>query len=181
MLTHKQVREEISKLVSSVSKSDTLPPSLFKSAKPAIYLFAFSESLILISIFVELSSFGKLQGESAFSLLLNLFFWAICSVFSVSYCSALAMIPQKLRRESSLISMLKNKLWAYVKTLVAIWSLVTVAFCLLAGGGAIVIFGTVFISMLLSVMIFNMDVSRYQLSGFFGALQVAKSEWRNMH
>jgi hypothetical protein len=178
MLTHKQVREEVSELVRSVSTSDTTPPSLFNAAKPALYLFAISELLILVSVVVEFSNFGVVQGESVFSLFLNMIFWAILSVMSVSYISLLAMIPSEVSRNSELLSMLRRKLKSYIKVLVVLWLLVSSAFCVLAGGGAIVVFGTVFISIFLSVLIFNMDMSRYQLSGLFGALQTAKHEWK---
>ncbi|MGG9089106.1 hypothetical protein ACRFNL_22855 [Serratia marcescens] len=174
MLTHKQVREEVSELVRSVSTSDTTPPSFFDAAKPALYLFAISEFLIVISVAVEFSNFGTVQGESVFSLFLNLFFWAILSVMSVSYTSLLAMIPSEVSRNSELLKMLRKKVRAYIKVLVVLWVLVSAAICVLAGGGAIVIFGTVFVSIFLSVLLFNMDVSRYQLSGLFGALQEAK-------
>lgn len=109
MLTHKQVREEVSELVRSVSTSDTTPPSLFDAAKPALYLFAISEFLIVISVAVEFSNFGMVQGESVFSLFLNLFFWAILSVMSVSYTSLLAMIPSEVSRNSELLKMLRKR------------------------------------------------------------------------
>lgn len=178
MLTHKQVREEVSELIRSVSTSDTTPPSLFNAAKPALYLFAISELLIIISVAVEFSNFGAVQGESVFSLFLNLLFWAILSVMSVSYVSLLAMIPSEISLKSELLNMLRKKLRAYIRVLVVLWLLVSAAFCMLAGGGAIFIFGAVFVSMFLSILLFNMDMSRYQLSGLFGALQTAKHEWK---
>lgn len=88
MLTHKQVREEVSELVRSVSTSDTTPPSLFDAAKPALYLFAISEFLIVISVAVEFSNFGTVQGESVFSLFLNLFFgqYFLLCLFRILAC-----------------------------------------------------------------------------------------------
>jgi hypothetical protein len=172
MISYKEMESCTRELIDSVRNNEGYPPSLNVLMKPFLVYFLLSYILIGVGVFVDIYAYGA---HNSIVLVFPLFFFLlsiIVFVASVRANGVFSMVSEDVRRKSKLIVMLKGKWKKYAFTNSVLW--VLMAFLTYLSSGASIIL-PIFITftMACSYMMYSLDMSRYQLSGLFGAIKEA--------
>ncbi|EIV7913033.1 hypothetical protein INH22_24330 [Klebsiella pneumoniae] len=89
------------------------------------------------------------------------------------YANFFYMLSMREVEKLELIKVLRQKIKIYFIVLSVFWILASIPLVIL-GGGVIVIPIMVMVTFILGMFVFSLDISRYQLSGVFGALKGVK-------
>ncbi|MDH8061796.1 hypothetical protein QIG67_27735, partial [Klebsiella pneumoniae] len=84
------------------------------------------------------------------------------------YANFFYMLSMKDVENLEIVKVLRKKIKTYFIVLSIVWIISSIPLMML-GGGVIVIPIMVMLTFILSMFVFSIDISRYQLSGVFGA------------
>ncbi len=166
-----QIQKEVKEISLMMVNSREEVPTLFSGVRyvliPAIIYFTF----FLICPFFGWFDKNLWQGAGLFSLA----FWFFISVFLYSYSMLFAMLPRHAFKKFIILDILSKKVRLYY----FIW----VVSILISGLLSIfTVYNILILSMVTLVstvvlgLFFNLDVSRYQIAGLFGAISAAKEK-----
>ncbi|OON34707.1 hypothetical protein BTJ39_23365 [Izhakiella australiensis] len=176
MMTYEQIEKDSKAIASLMSESKREVPSFFSMfGKVKIHFIAYC-TFALLSYFSLPTQDGFLLW--LFFLFFGLFHWLVIFAFVASYAGIFAMLDKDILNRFELSRVIGKKVKVYgmvwfflilvsgVVSLVSEWSLIP----LVIGN---------FITTLIALFVFNVDISRYQIAGFFGAVAAAKEKMVN--
>lgn len=169
-ITYNQIQSEIKQIAELVARSDQPVPGVFgiikKPLLPAAIYFAF----YFLMPFFDVFDFN-LWAATGF---MSFFFWMFISIFIYGYGAIYSMLPPGAEDEYLILRIIKRKVRRYY--------LIWIGAIVFAGVVSIVSFLNIItlagISLLSSIFIgiaLNVDISRYQMSALFGAVEAAKA------
>nr|WP_241389717.1 hypothetical protein [Serratia marcescens]ULG13117.1 hypothetical protein 1573p1_00057 [Serratia marcescens] len=175
MLRQSEVRNEVAWILKSVKESDALIPGAAESIRPAKFFLFFYMSVGFVSLFTDFYNhldkhqmmFVVSLGMVVTTVLMALIFYG----YGVAYLN----IPQEVRNKSKLIAIIKKKLRFYLMINPMVW--VVISIIGLGNGGSGYLAMASIPVLILSLFALNVDMARYQISGFFGAINAAKKEF----
>jgi hypothetical protein len=176
MLTHKDIREEVDWILSAMADSDSRVPTLWSLVSHAMFVFFLAEFMLFISFLVEQVNYPKAFNTSVVLWFMASLFGLFFVAFSMSYRSMYLMIPNSIRNKSRLCNMLRRKVKVYSRVLLFSWFAITMLTCVAYGAGTAIVAIAMIVSMFVAMAVFSLDLSRYQLSAFWGALHTIKNK-----
>lgn len=176
MLRQSEVRNEVALILKSVKEGDEPIPTIRGSCKKAANLSLFYFSLYLIAFLGDLFC-GVLSDTN---LVVGFVFVTFCinTLIFMSYTDYVMTyknIPPDVSSKSKLVSIFKRKVRVIIIANKIIWVLAVVVF--FTNGASFMLPIVQFFSGVVSVFGFAFYMSRYQISGFFGAINAAKKEF----
>ncbi len=174
MITYEQVEKDSKAIASLMSESKREIPSFFSTfGRVKLHFIAYCTFSAL--------SYFSLPTQDGFLLWLffvffGLFHWLVIFAFVSSYAGIFSMLDENMLSRFELSRVIGKKVKAYgvvwffiifvlgVVSMISEWSVIP----LVIGN---------FITTLIALFVFNMDVSRYQISGIFGAVSAAKEKF----
>ncbi|MBL5824278.1 hypothetical protein JBO39_24055 [Serratia marcescens] len=175
MLRQSEVRNEVAWILKSVKESDELIPGAAESIRPAKLFLFFYVLVGLVSFGVDAYNnpdkyqmmFVVSLGVIVTAVLMALIFYG----YGVAYLN----IPQEVRNKSKLIAIIKKKVKIYLMINPIVW--VAISIIGLGNGGSAYLAMASIPVLVLSLFALNVDLSRYHIAGFFGAINAAKKEF----
>ncbi|MBS0883444.1 hypothetical protein JK231_22905 [Pantoea sp. JGM49] len=166
-----EIQQEFKEISLMMVNSKEEIPSLLLGGK-----FIFIPALIYFIFFLICPFFGWFdnnlwQGAGIFSLA----FWFFISVFLYSYSMIFSMLPKHAFKKFIILGILTKKvrvyyfLWIASIIVAGLLSIFTVYNILILSIATL-------ISTVVLGLIFNLDISRYQIAGLFGAISAAKEK-----
>ncbi|MFA1240898.1 hypothetical protein ACCC84_21555 [Serratia odorifera] len=174
IISYKEMEGCTVELIESIRKNDGYPPSLTVLMKPFLNYFLLVYTLIGVGVFIDVYAHDAHDSIILVFPFFFMIFSAFVFVILVKFNGVFFMVPDDVMRTSKLILMLKSKLKKYAVTNSILWVLMALL-TYFSGGSSIIIPVFVTFTMICSYAMFSLDMSRYQLSGLFGALQEAKN------
>ncbi|EPL6263145.1 hypothetical protein [Klebsiella pneumoniae] len=173
MLTHEKIRLETEQIIKLLATSDRPVTSFFHILKPGLTLMTIPNLLATILLILEWYNGYITSGVGPVAYLGNLVLSFLLAAMLSPYANFFYMLSMREVEKLELIKVLRQKIKIYFIVLSVFWILASIPLVIL-GGGVIVIPIMVMVTFILGMFVFSLDISRYQLSGVFGALKGVK-------
>lgn len=170
-ITYDQIRREVKALSEEVAHSSEKVPGLFSNVKFVVLPCAIYFTFFFISILKPPMDVNLYMCIGGFSLV----FWFFIALFLSGYKQMSSMLPKDAEDRYEIVRVFKKKSMLYYFTWIAFISL----------GGFISLFtilnvialsAITFVVSIFLFIIFNFDVSRYQLASALGVLSAAEDK-----
>lgn len=168
-ITYEQVRKEVKELSADIVSSKAEVPSVLSNLKPTL-LLSFTYFIFYFCCYFSTFFIEKIW---LFVGLLSIFFWVFIALFISGYCQFFSMLPADAQKKYEIVRIFRTKARAYYMVWFACVFIAGVV-SLFSMLNIIVLAGATVISTFALVMAFSFDISRYQISGLFGALGAVK-------
>jgi hypothetical protein len=171
MITYSQVKREVESITSEIATSEQVVPSFWRLISPFKFVYLLTASIMAVCFAVSDGIFvANLMYLGATVIVLF-----IISAFLSAYTGLYSMLPAESWGKYEILKIIKSK--------VKVYGAVYCGFILVAGLVGAVNNGfvglipiTAFVLFPIFLCVFNLDMSRYQLSSLIGVLAAAKSE-----
>ena len=173
MMTYTQIEKDSKEIIDSIGSSDREVPSFFGMFSKVKYHF------IAYCVLGVLSYFSLPQPKNVglwlFFVAFGIFHWLVIFSFTASYASLFNMIRSDKLKSLELTKLISGKVRAYG----VVWFVALVT-CGLAGvltewSILPLVIGN-FVATFLIFIVFNMDISRYQVSSIIGAVKAVRNK-----
>ncbi|HCC2892280.1 TPA: hypothetical protein M4196_005471 [Klebsiella variicola] len=173
MLTHEKIRIETELIIKLLATTDRPVTSFFHILKPGLTLMVIPNLLAAILLILEWINGYISSGVGPGAFLGNLVLSFLLAAMLSPYANFFYMLSMKDVENLEIVKVLRKKIKTYFIVLSIVWIISSIPLMML-GGGVIVIPIMVMVTFILSMFVFSIDISRYQLSGVFGALKGVK-------
>lgn len=170
-ITYDQVRREVKDLSVEISNTKEVVPGLFSNLKICLLPVA-----IYFAFYLSSYSLGYYMRNIWFAgALMSVFFWFFISLFLSGYSQVNSMIPKDASERYEIVKIYRLKakiyycIWISSIVIGGILSLSTMLNILALAGVSLV-------SSFLLGIVFNIDVSRYQISSALGVLSAVEEK-----
>lgn len=173
-----EVREEVAMIVKAIRETDIEVPSVTQGLKPSlvyalIVYVIFAVSIVPIFIFGDANEIETVAAFFCISLLFN--FFIALGIYSV--CTQFLSIPKEVREKSELVLFVKAKAYHYAYFHFGL--LLTFSALFLASGVS-GFFPFVQVPLfIITFLVFQVDLSRFNLPSLSGLVDAAKDEFQN--
>ncbi len=168
-ITYDKIRAEIKGISQEIANSKEIVPSPLDNIRSGLLPAAIYFSFFIACAFTDAYIKNVWQAVG----LVSFFFWIFIIVFISGYAQVFSMLPKDAANRYEIVRVYRKKvkvyyfIWVSAVILGGLISILSI-FNILALA-AITLLSTVFLA-----LFFNLDISRYQLSGLIGALSAAK-------
>jgi len=171
-ITYNQIKDEIKEVSLLIGGSEQFVPGILENFKFVLL------PLVLYSIFFSLCPFGEVFDLNLWCALgvMSIFFWYFAARFFYGFGVIFSMLPKGAFEKYQVIKIVTDKARIYY----IVWIVAIVIAGLLSVFTIFNVLSLAVITLLSTIMLgiaFNLDISRYQISGLFGALAAAKEKW----
>ncbi|STU33146.1 conjugal transfer entry exclusion protein TraS [Klebsiella pneumoniae] len=173
MLTHEKIRIETEQIIKLLATSDRPVTPFFHILKPGLTLMVIPNLLATILLILEWYNGDITSGVEPGAYLGNLVISFLLAAMLSPYANFYYMLSMKDVEKFEIVKVLRQKIKIYFIVLSIVWILASIPLMIL-GGGVMVIPIMVMVTFILGMFVFSLDISRYQLSGVFGALNGVK-------
>ncbi|NIF23930.1 hypothetical protein [Candidatus Pantoea multigeneris] len=176
MVTYREIEDESKEIVALMASSEQTVPRFFSFFKWIKYHFFIYVILAVICLFeLDVAKYGW-SWLLVFSFgLLN---WFFISAFVSSYSNMFSMLESEKLKDFKLCKILARKIKTYGVSWFAFLILMGAVGVFTELNVAAIVIGN-FVFSIFCFFIFNIDISRYQISGLLGAISAVKEKLSN--
>lgn len=178
MVTSKEMKDDIDKISLSLSDSAFEIPPFWRCIWPGLIACV---SLVIWQFVVAYKDmtwgYSSIRNNGYFSMLFTLLIGFAIFLMIMSSLGKYLSVPKKIRETSLIFSLIRSKLKTYALAWVGLNIFIGMACLILPVGGSIISSAGQFITLCLVTLVFNADISRFELSSLNSVVSIWRQRW----